>query len=308
MSNIDSFEMKCELFIAIRDVVEARHQFKDAVSSFERNGIKEGSTYMSGLDTHFEKLLRSFFDGKCRDLTGEHADGTPASVELSDDYYTFASRPTFLYRDYVVDEEDTEGLSQKVRQHIKEAEDSGDASRQVSVLCDALEYLNWDGIEDDLKSQVASLATEGYRQVASDLVRHLNMNSRWYAPKHKSGRFIFTTCSVNWSEGYRFQDNLMKINNALDIVTEKSGFNFGDAINALWHAIHELTPNNEFIPSRTSFNKGKCFGIVCFKNKYEFQFNDAAFEAIQAFVNMYGDDQAIDAVMATAELSQPKAA
>jgi len=310
MSTINIFDMKCELAIAMRDVVEARHQFKKAQAILSEHGISEGRSFMSGLRSHFEDVLKHYFEEKSRELTRLHADGTPAEVSLDSRFYSFERMPSFMYHDsHLRENSDDRYIRQEAWHKLQDAEtQEAEASAQVRVMCEALDSLNWEGIKNDLESQANSLASEGRRLVAETVVNQLSMKHRFHEPKFKSGRFIFSTYSTSWMQNHDKMREVHKLIDALNKITQETGFVFGHALHALNHEIQNLGYDKEQIASRTILCKGDPIEVRCFKEKYEYRFTQDAFEAIQAFISLYGGDAEIDAVMNTAQLAQPKAA
>lgn len=310
MSQVDIYSMKCELAIGMQEVAEARHHFIMAQQAFERHGIRESRSFMSGIVTHFEKALENYFKALCQELTNEHADGTPAEVELDSRFYSFERGPAFLYYDDEARHSADECHIKREAWKILEAVDSEGCSpsAQTRAMCEALDYANWEGIKSSLDEQIKNLASAGRRLVADTLVKQLSMKNSFHEPKFKSGRFIFTTYSVSWMHHHDKIREIHKLIDALSKVTSETGIVFGFALQGLVSELNGLGFEKEKVASRTTICKGDPVEVRCFKEKYEYRFTPKAFEAIQAFISMYGDDEAIDAVMNTAQLSQLSAA
>jgi hypothetical protein len=309
MTDINIFDMKCELTIAMSDVVEARHLFEKSHSLFSSLGIREGNTFMSCLRTHFEKTVKNYFVEKSRALTRLYAEGTPAEIELDSRFYNFDTSNPHRHQIESESELDKRYIGREARELLIDADNGAvEASDQVQAMCNALDYLNWDGIKQSFDEQIEGLAVEGRRLVADAIVKQLSMHHGFHKPKFKSGRFVFSTYSVSWLYHHDKIRDLVKFNDALNKVTEETGFEFGYALNGLISELNELGYNNEKIASRTTICKRDPIEVRCFKDKYEYHLSQGAFDAIQAFISMYGDDQDVDAVMSTAELAQPKAA
>lgn len=286
--------MRTTLETIFDQAIDARERYLSAARTLTNLGVNriEHSAHVVDI---VEKTMQAYFEKLCKGLSATYSQGTPATIQLDARYYTFAS-----YRE-------TEGqcdrpLSYALRHRFTYCDDKPQ-HEQKEVIQTLLEAIPYDDIEASLLAQADKLRDVGMRIYADRCVDRLNIDAKWRVPKITS-RYIL--CEISAS-GYNWDvaKEINELHQSLSTIARKSAIDFGFVLSDLRNAIQALSYDG-MIPSRTRFGENSDhLSIICFKDKYQLRFSHAAFDAITAFVNLYGSDASIQAVNAlSAKLSQ----
>lgn len=297
---ISTEEVKQSLLDRSARMFEARSAHLVALKAFSAAGIDLRYDSIDPVWHHFQALLTRYFTDLCSLLTRQHCCNTPAVVSLPSGMFTFQ-------REFSRRHSDEPGLAFKLAERLDDA-DLDSQANQLSIVSEVIDSLPITEAVTSLCQQVSELPAKGYAQMAASLVRFFRLSANLrgnshYAPKFKSGRYVFLMSSVGRHD-YRSTDEIQANRDYLHVIEQQTGCNFGSALDELFDAVRALSYSDEKIESRTRLGKGQPVEIRCFKEKYEIHFTPNAFEALQAFICLNGNDEDADAITSLAELAQ----
>lgn len=174
----------------------------------------------------------------------------------------------------------------------KQAEGSNIDDQQTFVLA-ALMRVDWDAIERSLRTQAEDLETKGLGLIADELIKQLGIQNQRFPVTATSRHVVCKIFAADYFSIYEKVRSLQELQKSLDVVSQHSGVSFGEAIDLHIDALKALHYEERRISSRTTFAKGKTLEIACFKEVYEYRFQKPAFDAIAAFIFMYGNENSI---------------
>ena len=283
-----ALDMKKLLAILLESLLQESAVYFKSTVNLNSLGVKLNSSNKD-LSAFVVNVVNFYFKSLNKDLTIAHANGTPAEIEIDPDYYTFERLPSGSY----YKEDDGVSLNESFRLNLVRVENES-IEDQREVIKDLLSRIQFKKIEDDLKANVDQLLNEGLKLIADGLVTSLGIDGKYDNTLIKAGFVICQTSSSVPNHYYKLLST-REFETKLRVVAKYTTIDFGNAHEKLNNAL-ETTYKHDPIPSQTTFGKSNNLSIKCFKNRYDYILTYEAFDAIYAFVMMYGSKKSTDAL------------
>ena len=279
--------MKTELRDQLSSMLEWRRQYQDADSGLYRLGIFSDSSTIS-LIYAVETIIKNYFTSMSSALTKKYSENTPAKLVIDSKLYSFLDVPRFKYRN---SSDDGCTLNPHFRRVLMDADDAGMLD-QAYLVNQVISRIDYDSIVSGIQDQLKSLVNSGLREMVTKFILDLNMRSNRRPFHFKYKRIIFEKSPVQWYDASDELKTMRRTLSSLVSIAELSGVHFGSGLYEYIQAIGNLKyDTDETIPTGTVFGKNLPLEIRCFKNKHQFRFSTTAFEAICAWVTLYGDEE-----------------
>lgn len=260
---------------------KARQTFNRSFSELQQLGVNERSLSLFLCETT-AAVVKCYFETLCAELTRTYCQGTPAEVSLQ---YSLGNFDRYSSTGV--------GLDNKLYLALLHAEEAG-MQEQLNLLEEVVNRVDFAAIEASLKHQVEQLADVGFSLIADNYLKAMKIYSKYGSIKATGRHVVLYLDSCSNLSARERQAELFDVRQLHQRVEEMSGVSFGFAVSDLYQTIENLTFRNPAIPSRTSFGKGSNLEIVCFKSQFEFRYTRKAFDAISAFINLYGKGDRYD--------------
>lgn len=297
MSVPSASTMRAELKQRLIEMVNARDAFNQNIAELKRIGIAPRTDRLF-LSEATERAISFYFEKLCSRLTTEHANGTPAEVKLAYSLYGF-DRSSY-------DDQEC-GLNEPFYHKLIDAGDEP-TECQIDLMEEAVGRIDFDAIEQSLTGQVNGLANEGLRLIAENYMHAMNIYYSHASMKITGRHVVLQMDSCDNFSSYQWRQELQHVLQLHGQVQQMGGVCLGNSIHELDMAVCRLSFENPTIPSRTAFGKGTDLEIVCFKDKYEFRYSRKAFDAILAFISLFGKGERFASLLnETASLTLPLA-
>jgi len=286
-------EMNAELIKKLFESAEAGMSLRNAMSTLEGNGLKYFNIN-ANIETIIVEVLRRYFNALCSSLTKAYADNSPAVITLDESYFTFGQSHF---------DDGNQFLRSGLHRRLYDAH-SGGIDLHKALILECTGCIPFFQIEADLRHSVENIKSEGLKLMSAALIKELYLDSIHRTAIRSKGRFLvaetYPCRGLGVHEKIR---ELRRIDQALIAIQNQSDIDFGDAVEGIIQHLGNCN-HSELIPSRTCFGKGGDLEIHCFKEKYEFRFSHAGFDAIAAFVFMHGSDKNTETIAKITESIQ----
>lgn len=263
-------QLKDVLFPMLDDFAalgEAQVRLVEAGAIHPASSLSLRSCIQNVMNTYIEKMEKA--------LTEAYANGTSATINIS--------KGLFLL-----------DLIDRNMELVPPNAGSMDLEDQQTLVLGVLLHIDWNAIEESIRTQAEQLEANGLGLIADQLVRQLNMRSGRYPVEVNKRHVICRMHTVDYFSTFSKIRELQGLIQALDVVSKKTGTNFGSAVEEHLKALDALSYNYQRIASRTTFAKGKALEIVCFKECYEYRFSKPTFDALAAYITLYGNEDSTE--------------
>lgn len=269
-------QMKAELVERFAILVQYLEDYRSASYRLTNIGADVRSDYDTLLD-HLESVLKHTFEQMTESLTTKYASSTPVTIELSSAHYEFYKSPK---------------LTCSMRDRVIEA-DKQTCARQLDVLKEVADRIDFDAIYNDLFQQISGIDTAAMKAHCETLLHGLGIGFL-HKPIRRTDRHVhLSRATTSYAYAYLTIEEYQRLNDAIAAVTKDTAQDFGHGLESFIQALENLNYSCEVIPTRSHFGKGCALEIICFKNKYEFRLTHAAIAAIEAFVSVHGSSVSI---------------
>lgn len=264
-------QMKAELGERFAILVQFLADYRSASYRLSTTGADVRSDYDTLLD-HLESVLKHTFEQITESLTKKYASSTPVTIELSPAYYEFYKSPK---------------LTCSMRDRVIEANQQT-CARQLDVLKDVADRIDFDAIHYDLSQQISGIDTAVMKTYCETLLHGLGIGFL-HKPIRRTDRHVhLSRATTSYAYAYRTIAEYQHLYDAIAAVTKDTAQDFGHGLESFIQALENLSFSCEFIPPRSHFGKGCDLEIICFKNKYEFRLTHDAIAAVEAFISVHG--------------------
>lgn len=270
------------------EMAESRYDLLKQASRLSSLGVDTKNTSLY-IGSCLESVADAYINNLCRNLTAEHAGGTPAEIQVDQNLYRIISSRS-CSRDF----------SYSFHEHT-----DGDLEADKEMALKFLNAVDFEKIAKIINEQMAGLVETGLNIFAKKIISLLNLDSSrgYYEPyRGRSNRIVCPAWAVNYYDSHSKIRDLLVLKNAFEVVEREAALSFGVTLDEYIQAAQRLNWQCEKIPSRSVFGKGGHLEIHCFKDKHEHRFSIQAFDAILAFLTINGEADIADKLMSKAGL------
>ena len=272
--------MKTEIDRKLHQLVEASITFNKSKKDLSILGISVSPKPICLYDSTVEVLV-GYFNLLSDEITKAFNNETKASFSLDYSFYLFEANPPSNYV-----------LKQPLKNNILDAINLT-IDEQHKLIDEIVSTIPFDCIEKEFQKGACLLETEVLALMANNCAYDFNVNSFQRKWRISGGHIILNTpCAIPYAHEDK-QEELTRTIILLQTISKCSNVNFGPAIKDLLALISSIDRSSS-IPSRTTFGKGEAITVRCYKDRYDYCLTPDAFDAIYAFVTMYGTDKAVD--------------
>jgi hypothetical protein len=277
-------EIRNTIFVNLLNANIYKKEYLNAESKLIALGIKEKNETRLSVVYIVEDVIHYYFDELCKLLTLNHNGDMPGLVSMNKDLYQCPRNTRFS-----LCHADNASLDELDKLHEE-----------------VLDGIDFNTIHQHLAQQVSSLRQRGLNIIVEQIFKALSLKSyRGYHSQKslstKVRRIICTTSPATSRYTYQACEEIYKLSEALNLISEQSDIDYGNGLTLLIADIQALG-YHQAIPSRTVYGKGNILEIHCFLSKYEFRFSLDAFEAIHAFILLNGSEEQIEELEHSLEL------